>query len=151
VAVIGRSGAVNIMRSLEVPGDLAEYAPADKGLVGERLARTALGRMGLYRRDGIWSRHQPVITPEQQVATGRGVLVSPDGPLRSLIWGGMEVGATVLATSHDGRRFSFLPAASRSQGRRTRCRIPPTAPAGEPWIRSQEVSLRFKRSAAGGQ
>ena len=49
MAVVAAPGAVNIMHSLEVLGDLAgvHAAPADSVLVGERLAEDGIGTDGV--------------------------------------------------------------------------------------------------------
>ena len=49
VAIVAAPGAVNIMHSLEVLGDLAgvHAAPADSVLVGERLAEDGIGTDGV--------------------------------------------------------------------------------------------------------
>jgi hypothetical protein len=116
---IGRrrsSGAVNIMRSSEVLrfGSEQHAACADSAF----RSVSGIGTDGLYRGSGIWyvwSRYQPRYPGTMAVATGRSF--GFDQMVFEVVdLGGMEVGATVLATSHDGRRFRFCPSSwGRSQ------------------------------------
>jgi hypothetical protein len=77
--------------------------------------------MGLYRGSGIWYL---VAVPAQIPRNNGGSHRSRSFGFDQMVFevvdlGGMEVGATVLATSHDGRRFRFCPSSwGRSQGRR---------------------------------